>query len=262
MTAPSKHFRHVRGFTLFEMSIVMAVIALIVGGTLVGQSLIRQSQIKSMLGEYDVYIKAIREFREKYQAMPGDYATATSTWSTASNGDGDGLVGNSNKAGTLVNTAGSVANSKEWYMLWHHLSLADFITGRFDGLQITSANNAVVGSNVPASKLVPGGWTFFYFLNTDADTNIWIDHYGHVMTFGANNSGTYTSGAVITPTEMYTMDQKLDDGLPGTGTIRSMRTSVAANCTTNDSSQTAATYNSSGTYADIKACWPMFLTNL
>lgn len=244
-----------RGFTLLEMSIVMIIIALIVGGTLVGQSLIRQSQIRSMLGEYDAYLKAIKEFQNKYESLPGDYTGASTGWGVGvSNGDGSGTVGTSN-------TSGAVTSGNEWFMLWQHLALAGFIQGRFSGTG--TGNGAVIGTNVPASKLSGGGWTFFYYLNPDGiDVTTWPDFYGHIMTFGPNNSGTYTSGNIMSPAEMYLMDKKLDDGLPGTGKIRSVRKSSSVYCTV-EASQSDSTYNNDNSaYTNSNVCWPFFLTGM
>ena len=64
------------GFTLLELSVVLIIIALVAGGIVVGQSLIRSATLRSVMGEYDHYLKAVQEFQDKYLALPGDMPNA------------------------------------------------------------------------------------------------------------------------------------------------------------------------------------------
>jgi prepilin-type N-terminal cleavage/methylation domain-containing protein len=264
ITAHSKKImRH--GFTLLEMSIVLGIIALIVGGILIGKNLIRDSEIRAMISEYDSQVKAIREFQDKYQALPGDYSSAEANWGAATcpyadsvgsttatcNGDGNGRIGASTTAGVL-------SAASEWFLVWQHLTFAGFANGRYTGTYgAGGTSDAVVGSNVPASKLSPGGWTVLYYLQIATDVNLWGDNYGHIMTFGGNSTNSYTSAAILTPNDTQTTDAKIDDGMPGTGKMRSRRTAVYANCTMTDSSQTTAVYNNTTT--SLTACAPFFI---
>lgn len=264
-----KHRRS--AFTLLEMVVVLTIVALIAGGVVGARSMLRNAQIRTAVGEYDAYLKSIKEFQDKYQALPGDMNTATTLWGTdplgcpnntysatpktrTCNGDGNGRIGASTIAGVLSSTT-------EWWRAWQHLSNAELIDGAFTGVPGWGGGvEANIGLNVPASKLDGGGWTLFYLLMT-SDGALWGDQYGHVLTLGKAfpSGGTYTIGAILTPTEALSLDQKIDDGAPGTGKIRPFRTSVLADCTANDTSKTAATYKTSYT---SQACSLLFILGI
>ena len=69
---------HISAFSLVELSIVLVILGLLVGGVLSGQSLIRAAELRSVTTEYSRYTTAISSFRDKYFALPGDMSNATS----------------------------------------------------------------------------------------------------------------------------------------------------------------------------------------
>ena len=70
--------RHaLRGFTLVELSVVVVVIALLVGTILVGQTMIRGSELQGIITDYTKYQTAVEDFRKQYKALPGDMIDAT-----------------------------------------------------------------------------------------------------------------------------------------------------------------------------------------
>ncbi len=66
-----------RGYTLIEMSIVLVIIGLIVGGILVGQNLIHSAKIRYTVSQYERFNTATNTFIGKYNCLPGDCANAT-----------------------------------------------------------------------------------------------------------------------------------------------------------------------------------------
>ena len=54
-------------FTLIELSIVSVIIALIVGGVLVGQDLIKVAQIRATITQYNNFLTATNTFQLKIQ---------------------------------------------------------------------------------------------------------------------------------------------------------------------------------------------------
>ena len=55
-----------QGFTLLELSIVLVVIGLIVGGTVVGKDLIRASELNSIITQQNKIQIALNTFKLKY----------------------------------------------------------------------------------------------------------------------------------------------------------------------------------------------------
>src|SRR6187399_2125428 len=109
-----------RGFSLVELSIVLVILGLLTGGILAGQSLIRAAELRAVSTEYSKFVTAGRSFRDKYFALPGDMANATSFWGTAvtcpgkvtadartdartCNGDGTGQILHVSGGGALQN---------------------------------------------------------------------------------------------------------------------------------------------------------------
>lgn len=86
MSMNSVPMRSKRGFTLIELSIVLVVIGLIVGGVLVGKDLIETSRIRQLGMELQQIKTAITTFRGKYDCLPGDCINATTYFGTNSNG--------------------------------------------------------------------------------------------------------------------------------------------------------------------------------
>src|ERR1700688_3889289 len=65
------------GFTLIELSIVLVIIGLIVGGILVGQDLIKAAEVRAQISQIEKYNQAVNTFRAKFNAIPGDMAVST-----------------------------------------------------------------------------------------------------------------------------------------------------------------------------------------
>jgi prepilin-type N-terminal cleavage/methylation domain-containing protein len=237
--------RNRAGFTLLELSVTLIIVGLLAGGVLLTRSLIREAKLRAVLVEYDVYLKAVQEFQDKYQALPGDMLNATSLWGTAGvcpntvdttlpqlatcNGNGNGRIGAST-------TAGALSSNAEWWQAWQHLANAGLIDGRYNGAYGSGgAAHAVIGTNVPESRLTPGGWTLLYLLRTSDGGGFWADNYGHLLFFGAASTASYTGSGILLPSEALALDLKIDDGRPGLGKLR------PAGCYTG-ASQSAAIY--------------------
>lgn len=256
---PTHSRRH--GFTLLEFAIVLTIIALLVGGLMVGQSLVRSAQLKQVLSEYDTYMRAISDFQTRYQALPGDFSRATSLWgeedpgncnTTVSsgratcNGNGDGRIGSANQDGT-------VSNVQEWFLAWEHLTSALLMEGRYNGSGTDLADAELV-VNIPASQVGGAGWMLGYYENTGLTSDMWAKRYfGHVLRFGSLASGGTTGGA-ISPQEALEIDEKIDDGRPGTGNVMSWRN---AGCINDNTNAESATYN---TAISEPGCALLFIT--
>src|SRR5580698_8278077 len=142
-----------KGFTLIELSIVLVIIGLIVGGVLVGQDLIHAAGVRATISQIEKYNTAVNTFRAKYDCLPGDCANAAQfgfvpRGQYAGEGDGNGVIEGVSANGS-GNNNGSYENIGETTVFWVDLSQAGLIDGSF-----TMASETV---GVCSLTLVPHG---------------------------------------------------------------------------------------------------------
>ena len=234
--------QHRSGFTLVELSIVLVILGLLVGGVLTGQSLIRAAELRSITTQFNTYVTATQTFRDKYMALPGDMTNATSYWGAAAagascittagtgtqtcDGNGDGLI---------VYSAASI----EGFRFWQQLANAGLIEGTYDGIQHGSTVYSTTKQNAPVARLNSGLWSVTGHGMLTANPNFFQGDYGNDFLLGAiaTNSDPYLP--LIKAEEAYNIDMKIDDGKPALGKVVAI---VNANCTdtTNNATLTAS----------------------
>lgn len=236
-----------QGFSLVELSIVLVILGLLTGGILAGQSLIRASELRSASAEYSRYEAARHSFRDKYMALPGDMPNATRFWGDNNsacadaaitngtpgtcNGDGDGLL----------ETAAAANATGERFQYWNQLALTGLIEGSYTGLAgPSSAQHKVVDTNTPASRAgKSAGWHVDYTVGSVSAT-AFGKAAGNRLHLGSTGGSNYDGdGPTLTPTEAWGIDTKLDDGLPGLGSVETYGATARPNCATSDDSSTA-----------------------
>ena len=189
-------------FSLIELSIVLIIIGLLIAGITGGASLIKSSELRSVIGEARGYAVAVNAFFTQYDALPGDFSTSISA--------GD-VVGNQNsRIEYATNSEGTEA--------WRDLKTA----GAIDSiLTITNSNTAQAPSvNIPASKTKSNGWAFDSN-NTDFKNYVVITG-AIAASSDANNSlinGAFKSTGALLPTDALSIDAKTDDGKPNSGKV-------------------------------------------
>lgn len=219
-----------QGFTLLELSIVLVIIGLIVGGVTAGQSLVRGAELSAITREVDGYRAAIATFQEKYNSLPGDMPNAKSYW-----------PGCTDSVWSVMNTCNGDGNNKliwggdEDLRFWQHLSLAGIIPGSYSGDRDATYFHSI-GLNVPGSRISGAGHSIYPY------TVGWTSLIGRNYILYGKISGGSISGAVVSPAELSLMDKKFDDGLGSSGTI--VAYGAVAGCTTD---WTGATYGTDET---------------
>ncbi len=203
--------QRVKGFTLIELSIVLVIIGLLIGGIVIGSSIVKAANLRSVITEIGNYKTSVITFRTTYNQLPGDFNGATSFWPTNSWVINDG---NGNNNG-LINDVSSTNQALESLMVWLHLQLAGIINGNFTG----SNHGYALGTDVAASK---------FGKNTGYQTAYNVV-YGlgpiNRLTLGTNTpasafgSGAITSYSAMAAVDAYGIDVKLDDGLPAAGKV-------------------------------------------
>lgn len=228
-----------QGFTLIEMSIVLVIIGLIIGGILKGQEIIESSRQKNVITQIDGIRSAINTFSDKYNAIPGDYRQAATRVSAAVvNGNGDGVIGVTTTASlTALNAlTGAAAESVQFF---DHLNAAELISGTTlsGGGGVTNTFGA--NSSFPQTAIPAVGMTAVYGDHDASSSRLthWVRI--HKDAGAAIDDGSAGSGA-FTGKSLFQIDIKIDDGNGERGSARSAWTGGAA---TNDCS---AGYNPLG----------------
>jgi prepilin-type N-terminal cleavage/methylation domain-containing protein len=227
-------------FTLIELSVVLVIIGLIVGGVLVGRDLVQAAALRSTLAQIDKYNQAANTFKGKYGGLPGDLdlASATSFGFTprgtgGGQGDGNGIIeGAGSSACGFCGTVGETA------VFWMDLSYANglklnLIEGAFNTSNSTTQFGYPITGNairqiIPDAKM--GGNNYIYVWS-GGPTLLW----NNVTSKEAGSDGNnYFGLAAVTQLGQYwqvysspgltvaqasAMDSKIDDGLPQTGRV-------------------------------------------
>jgi prepilin-type N-terminal cleavage/methylation domain-containing protein len=223
MILRSKKQKLLRAFTLVELSIVLVIIGLLIAGVTVGNSLMGQAKLRALVNELNSYNNTINNFRLRYNALPGDLSTASSFWTGATNGNGNGTI----ELGTPNTTT-----QDESVLAWYHLYLAGMINGTYTGSH-SAASTQTPGTDCPLSKYGPAtGWYF--------DGQSCYPNYTY-LTFGAVRSNAAPSTSALTTAEIYSIDSKIDDGLPQSGNILASYYSSATPGTCTNASVAQAT---------------------
>ena len=179
------------GFTLIEIAIVLVIIGLLLGGVLKGQELITGARVRNFIQQQDGVKAAYFGFLDRFRALPGDYAAATTNISNVAataacgngNGDGDGTIETANAENILA---------------WEHLSKAGFINGSY------TCAAAQAGTNSPTNP-------YGQYLNLVYDSN---------YAGTATNRHNLKTGAQDPSDILGEIDRKVDDGNSLQGSFR------------------------------------------
>lgn len=215
------------GFTLIEIAIVLVIIGLLLGGVLKGQELINSAKVKNMATDFRNIPLFIYGFQDKYRALPGDHATASTVITNATLATTPGSSGfpavvcapgpHCRGNGVIDGTWNTVTATDETALFWQHVRLA----GLAAGPTVTTDAN---------------------YYPTNADGGRMGIESGAAATGGPyiqNGTITPATGAVavtvpptfMTPTYLMCssgilgkyakqLDSTIDDGEPGTGSLR------------------------------------------
>ncbi len=185
------------GFSLLELAIVLAVLAILTGGILKGRELVSSAKVQSLITELSNLETAITSFESRYNALPGDFI-ASSAAGLGESGDGNGLIDSNEEIGRV----------------WQQLALAGFIKGDFNGEALTET-----GQCLPSTCLTsPLGGTII------------VSNQINISSLGTGRLAA-TLGSDHPASLLAEVDRKLDDGNPTQGSVR-VNANFENNCVT------------------------------
>ncbi len=222
------------GFTLVEVSIVLIVIGLLLGGVVAGNALMEAAVTRKAVGEIEELNSAVHAFQSKYRCLPGDCANAARygftqfspagtaiTAGGAYDGDGNSIIHN-HTALNLTLPGGAVGAHEVQHALWWMQE-----AGLIQGVNVYHSSTpnqgrvyfpSVYGGSFNGS---PAMWSLTYYDVNDLEIGGvgYLPDVGHYYLLSADipASGVIT---VLTAPQAYAFDSKIDDGLPLSGIAR------------------------------------------
>lgn len=254
-----------QGFSLLELSIVLVVLGLIIGGIFAGRTLIRAAELRAATQDAESYMAAVYMFRDQYLHMPGDLPNATEFWGAHAslcptepgaesptgtcNGDGDGVIMDTGYFSEIT-------------FFWNHLAQSGIVAGTYE---MDWDGTVIPGVHAPLSAFQGASYRPEHISLQTATSDWWFEGLqGHVLRFGTPNNGIcntcFNSIPGFLPKEAWMVDRKLDDGKPGTGEIQVAHNDYGLSelgcADTNDSAEAdTAGYNING---DSTSCLQIY----
>jgi len=218
------------GFTLIELSMVLMVIGLLVGGVLTAQDLIKAAQVRAQVTQLERYNTAANTFRIIYNYLPGDVPGLLATSlglvaraGTRGRGDGNGLIEGYNYQSAVVTPS---LQSGETVFFWEDLSSAQLMDyGPFNtaiDVERNAVNLAALPLFIPPAKI--GGGNFMYVYSGGTWPSGASDGFNYFGLSSAQSitadQGILISNPGLTVAQAYAIDLKVDDGLPSSGKVQ------------------------------------------
>jgi prepilin-type N-terminal cleavage/methylation domain-containing protein len=206
------------GFTLMELAIVMVIVALIVAGILLGQDLIFAAKVRKQMTQIEKYNTAISTFRTKYNGIPGDLVyTAADAFGFVTrsgdegHGDGNRVITNCEPQTVPIGPIGC-----EEILFWSDLSAAELIPESFT-LATDYAPNIITFPDAPGyfplAKIVDNA-----IVAITTDSSYSMNWFVISQLVFAADVGALAQD-MIPVFSAYTLDAKMDDALPNSGTV-------------------------------------------
>lgn len=223
---PARH--RTTAFTLIELSIVLVIIGLLVGGVLVGRDLISAARIRSQISQIEKYQTAVNTFRVKYNYLPGDIPEPHASslgfiarGSSPGQGDGNGIIQGNDGA---TSSGGGLEAIGETTVFWADLSSAKLIDGNFtmasatspSGVTLTPSSTPSFSAYFPKAKLERDNYLYVWsggMSGTDSKNYFGLSKWTTIQ-----QGGSAYSSPAISVQEAYNIDKKIDDGMPQYGT--------------------------------------------
>lgn len=222
-----------KGVSLTELAIVIIIIGILIAVVTSGLKVRSASEIRGIISDIQGFQVAVESFDLKYEDLPGDMVDAHDYWDNGSNtvcGTASECNGNGDSEIDLTTSQ----NDNESFRAWQHLTLAGFIEGGYTGIGLSDGgtnDQAEPTTNVPSTSRMNGGYTLLYGNLNGTSRNEF-----RVSTF---RQGEALGNSLLTPSEAYSIDKKLDDGNPTNGRVKG-KEGADYTSTTNEQCQSSA----------------------
>ena len=221
-------------FSLIELSIVLIIIGLLIAGITGGASLIKSSELRSIMGEARGYAVSVNSFFTQYDQYPGDaYVNVGKESITGAIGDRD------NKIEFVNDNASPVAEGIDAWFDLKDIGAIDMVLttlvhtdGTTGSLHVPLA--LTMGLGAPGSKIKGAGWVFDYNKTTfqnvvvlTGNTDAYVASTADTMVNGNAATGAgNASKEIITAGDALAIDSKIDDGKADTGNVAAINQST------------------------------------
>lgn len=197
------------GFTLVEISIVMIIIGLLIGGTFGGMKLIENMQVNKAVQDLKAIESAALTFKDTYGRLPGDIVNPAARLPNctvapcATAGNGNRTIGAANLGWAVM------AATDENFTFWHHLQAADLL-----GMSYKNTIDMNFGEGQPDSP-IGGGYRM-------TDYSLGLGYCGRILSKTVtilSNAPTASpvTGSQLSCAQLKSIDNKIDDGMISNG---------------------------------------------
>lgn len=175
---------------------MLVIIGLLLGGVLKGQELITGARVRNLISQQDGIKAAFFGFQDRYRALPGDYAAASTNINCGAtpcfSGDGNGRI-----------EAPNTATTHEEILAWNHLTSAGFLNGSY--VMAASSTSLPADSNNPKNP-----YSVFVQL-------VYDNVYGDPAIVTTPSKHNLKTGSQVPVEIIAEVDRKIDDGKPYSG---------------------------------------------
>jgi prepilin-type N-terminal cleavage/methylation domain-containing protein len=238
------------GFTLIELSIVLVIIGLVVGGVLVGRDLIAAAAERAQISQIESFNSAVNTFYGKYGYLPGDIPAApahqfgfAARGTNPGQGDGNGVIQSWFANSYIIGMHVAIGENG---MFWNDLTYANgqninLIPGSFTFSYSnllsgpgTTITGTAIGKFLPAAAIGQGNYVSVWSggiitaMGSQAQsTTNGINRFGVEAVTQINTDGdtgtaigsVVNSAMGLTVKQAYDIDKKIDDGIPQSGRV-------------------------------------------